>query len=130
MRIALSYQSEKATVVTGQRRKAQIFTHCTPLSRKDTNYRLSATPQITRDELLNQTTKDWHSEADSVISASGTFPNRELFSLCRPLLLSPSAPASKTGPKKNRFLFLSLLQALDRAYSRVRFRRVYVMADN
>ena len=94
---------------------------------KDTfspNYRLSATPQITRDELLNQTTKDWHSEADSVISASGTFPNRELFSLCRPLLLSPSAPASKTGPKKNRFLFLSLLQALDRAYSQVRFRRV------
>jgi transposase len=36
----------------------------------------------------------------------------------------------RTGPKKNRFLFLRLLQALDRAYSRVRFRRVYVVADN
>jgi transposase len=36
----------------------------------------------------------------------------------------------RTGAKKNRFLFLSLLQALDRAYPRTRFRRVYVVADN
>jgi transposase len=36
----------------------------------------------------------------------------------------------RTGAKKNRFLFLSLLQALDRAYPRARFRRVYVVADN
>jgi transposase len=36
----------------------------------------------------------------------------------------------RTGPKKNRFLFLNLLQALDRAYARARFRRVYVIADN
>lgn len=34
------------------------------------------------------------------------------------------------GPKKDRFLFLDLLRALDRAYSRVGFRRVYVVADN
>jgi transposase len=36
----------------------------------------------------------------------------------------------RTGPKKDRFLFLALLQALDRAYPRARFRRVYVVADN
>jgi transposase len=36
----------------------------------------------------------------------------------------------RTGPKKNRFLFLALLQALDRAYAKARFRRVYVVADN
>ncbi len=36
----------------------------------------------------------------------------------------------RTRPKKNRFLFLSLLQALDRAYSRACFRHVYVVADN
>jgi transposase len=36
----------------------------------------------------------------------------------------------RTGPKKNRFLFLSLLQALNRIYPRARFRRVYVVADN
>jgi transposase len=36
----------------------------------------------------------------------------------------------RTGAKKNRFLFLDLLRALDRAYSRVHFRRVYVVADN
>jgi DDE superfamily endonuclease len=36
----------------------------------------------------------------------------------------------RTGAKKNRFLFLDLLRALDRTYSRVRFRRVYVVADN
>ena len=35
-----------------------------------------------------------------------------------------------TGPKKNRFLFLDLLRALDRVYSRADFRRVYVVADN
>jgi ABC-type antimicrobial peptide transport system ATPase subunit len=45
--------------------------------------------------LLNQTTKDWHSEVDSVIPASATFPNLELFPLCRLLLWSPSPPASK-----------------------------------
>jgi transposase len=36
----------------------------------------------------------------------------------------------RTGPKKNRFLFLDLLRALDRAYSGADFRRVYVVADN
>jgi len=36
----------------------------------------------------------------------------------------------RTGAKKNRFLFLDLLRALDRAYSRPCFRRVYVVADN
>ena len=36
----------------------------------------------------------------------------------------------RTGAKKNRFLFLDLLRALDRAYPGVRFRRVYVVADN
>ena len=36
----------------------------------------------------------------------------------------------RTGAKKNRFLFLDLLHALDRAYSRVGFQRVYVVADN
>jgi hypothetical protein len=36
----------------------------------------------------------------------------------------------RTGAQKNRFLFLDLLRALDRAYSRVHFRRVYVVADN
>jgi transposase len=36
----------------------------------------------------------------------------------------------RTGGKKNRFLFLDLLQALDRAYAGVGFRRVYVVADN
>jgi putative transposase len=36
----------------------------------------------------------------------------------------------RTGGKKNRFLFLDLLRALDRAYSGVCFRRVYVVADN
>jgi hypothetical protein len=46
-------------------------------------------------ELLNQATKDWHSECDSVIAAMATFPNSELFPLCRPLLLSPSPLASK-----------------------------------
>jgi transposase len=35
-----------------------------------------------------------------------------------------------TGPKKDRFLFLDLLRALNRAYSRLGFRRVYVVADN
>ena len=46
-------------------------------------------------EMLNQATKDWHSEADSAISASATFPNLELLPLCRPLLWSPSPLASK-----------------------------------
>jgi transposase len=36
----------------------------------------------------------------------------------------------RTGAKKNRFLFLDLLRALDRAYPGVCFRRVYVVADN
>ena len=36
----------------------------------------------------------------------------------------------RTGAKKNRFLFLDLLQALERAYAGVGFRRVYVVADN
>jgi tetratricopeptide (TPR) repeat protein len=45
--------------------------------------------------VLNQTTKDWHSEVDSVIPASATFPNLELFPLCRLLWWSPSPPASK-----------------------------------
>jgi DDE superfamily endonuclease len=36
----------------------------------------------------------------------------------------------RTGVKNNRFLFLDLLRALDRAYSKVCFRRVYVVADN
>ena len=36
----------------------------------------------------------------------------------------------RTGPKKNRFLFLDLLRALDRVYSGADFRRVYVVADN
>ena len=36
----------------------------------------------------------------------------------------------RTGPKQNRFLFWSLLQALERAYPRARFRRVYVVADH
>jgi transposase len=36
----------------------------------------------------------------------------------------------RTGPKKNRFLFLDLLRALDRLYSGAGFRRVYVVADN
>jgi hypothetical protein len=36
----------------------------------------------------------------------------------------------RTGAQKNRFLFLDLLQAVDRAYAGVGFRRVYVVADN
>jgi transposase len=36
----------------------------------------------------------------------------------------------RTGPKKNRFLFLDWLRALDHAYSGEDFRRVYVVADN
>jgi transposase len=36
----------------------------------------------------------------------------------------------RTGPKKNRFLFLNLLRVLDRVYSGAGFRRVYVVADN
>ena len=36
----------------------------------------------------------------------------------------------RTGAKKNRFLFLDLLRALDRAYAGADFRRVYVVADN
>ena len=36
----------------------------------------------------------------------------------------------RTGTQKNRFLFLDLLQSLDRAYPRVCFRRLYVVADN
>jgi hypothetical protein len=36
----------------------------------------------------------------------------------------------RAGPKKNRFLFLTLLHALDRAYSRVRYRRGYVVVNN
>jgi DDE superfamily endonuclease len=36
----------------------------------------------------------------------------------------------RTGAKKNRFLFLDLLRALDRIYPGVSFRRVYVVADN
>jgi len=36
----------------------------------------------------------------------------------------------RTGPKKNRFLFLDLLRALDRVYAGADFRRVYVVADN
>jgi putative transposase len=36
----------------------------------------------------------------------------------------------RTGAKKNRFLFLDLLRALDRAYAEAGFRRVYVVADN
>jgi hypothetical protein len=36
----------------------------------------------------------------------------------------------RTGPKKNRFLFLDLWRALDRLYSEADFRRGYVVADN
>jgi transposase len=36
----------------------------------------------------------------------------------------------RTGAKKNRFLFLDLLQALEQIYPRMCFRRVYVVADN
>jgi transposase len=36
----------------------------------------------------------------------------------------------RTGPKKNRFLFLDLLRVLDRVYAGAGFRRVYVVADN
>jgi len=36
----------------------------------------------------------------------------------------------RTGDTKNRFLFLDLLRALDRAYSGTGFRRVFVVADN
>jgi transposase len=36
----------------------------------------------------------------------------------------------RTGPKKNRFLFLNLLRVLDRVYAGAGFRRVYVVADN
>jgi transposase len=36
----------------------------------------------------------------------------------------------RTGPKKNRFLFLDLLRALDRIYSGAEFRHLYVVADN
>lgn len=36
----------------------------------------------------------------------------------------------RTGPKKNRFLFLDLLRALDRAYPAARYRRVSVVVDN
>jgi transposase len=36
----------------------------------------------------------------------------------------------RTGAKKNRFLFVDLLRALDRAYPATRVRRVYVVVDN
>jgi transposase len=36
----------------------------------------------------------------------------------------------RTGAKKNRFLFLDLLRALDQTYSGAGFRRVYVVADH
>lgn len=35
-----------------------------------------------------------------------------------------------TGPSKNRWLFIDLLKALDRAYPANRFRQIYVVADN
>jgi hypothetical protein len=35
-----------------------------------------------------------------------------------------------TGPNKNRFLFLDLLQAVDRAYPAQRFDRIYLVVDN
>jgi transposase len=36
----------------------------------------------------------------------------------------------RTGAKKNRFLFLDLLRALDRAYPGAGFRHVYIVADH
>jgi hypothetical protein len=54
MRIALSYQSEKATVVTCQRRKAQISIHCTPLSRKDTKVWVSMASRYPWQNLYQQ----------------------------------------------------------------------------
>ena len=45
--------------------------------------------------VLNQATRDWHNEIDSALSASATFPNSELFPLCRLLFLSPLALVSK-----------------------------------
>ena len=35
-----------------------------------------------------------------------------------------------TGPRKNRWLFIDLLKALDQAYPASRFRQIYVVADN